>query len=227
MQIASLRKARRQGGSRHNLCSSDDCVAINGGSSFINITGVNCGPSHGISVGSLGDGDYDTVEELHVKNCNFSNTQNGVRIKTFQVIQMLEMVKDTNVRLHHIDYFDDIFFMNCSARKISFEHIFFNNVQNPIIINQFYQNKGRLRSHGILQEAAAIQVSDVTYSDIEGTSASDRAIGLDCDNVVGCSNIVMNNVQIKTTSNSLKIYGSCNNAHGSASNVEPEVPCLS
>ncbi|KAK9033290.1 hypothetical protein V6N11_018323 [Hibiscus sabdariffa] len=181
--------------------TGDDCVAINGGSSFINITGVNCGPGHGIridsvcSVGSLGDGDYDTVEELHVKNCNFSNTQNGGK--------------------------------SGFARKISFEHIFFNNVQNPIIINQFYQDKGRLLSHGILPEAAAIQVSDVTYSDIEGTSASDRAIGLDCDNVVGCSNIVMNNVQIKTSGNSLKIYGSCNNAHGSASNVEPEVPCLS
>ena len=26
----------------------DDCIAINGGSSFINITDVKCGPGHGI-----------------------------------------------------------------------------------------------------------------------------------------------------------------------------------
>jgi len=28
--------------------SGDDCIAINSGSSNINITGINCGPGHGI-----------------------------------------------------------------------------------------------------------------------------------------------------------------------------------
>ncbi|KAL4273739.1 hypothetical protein GQ457_13G016770 [Hibiscus cannabinus] len=182
--------------------TGDDCVAINGGSSFINITGVNCGPGHGISVGSLGDGAYDTVEELHVKKCNFSNTQNGVRIKTFQG-------------------------KSGFARKISFEHIFFNNVQNPIIIDQFYQDKNQLRSNGILQKATAILVSDVTYSYIQGTSASDRAINLDCDKVLGCCNIVMNNVRITRSGTDPEIHGYCNNANGTAFNVQPKVPCLS
>ncbi|KAE8695567.1 hypothetical protein F3Y22_tig00110705pilonHSYRG00167 [Hibiscus syriacus] len=209
----------------------DDCVAINGGSSFIYINRVNCGPGHGIrslfiamlfyvydfnsflllvfigigsicSIGSLGDGAYDTVEEVHVTNCNLTNTQNGVRIKTFQGGSGF-------------------------ARKISFEHILLNNVDNPIIINQFYQDKGRLRSYGIWKKAAAIQVSDVTYSDIRGTSANDQAIDLDCDNVVGCSNIQMRNINIETSVNPPKIYGSCNNAHGTAFDVHPKVPCLS
>ncbi|KAL5850303.1 hypothetical protein ACOSQ4_008316 [Xanthoceras sorbifolium] len=34
--------------------TGDDCDAISGGCSDINITGVACGPGHGISVGSLG-----------------------------------------------------------------------------------------------------------------------------------------------------------------------------
>ncbi|XP_039010146.1 probable polygalacturonase At3g15720 [Hibiscus syriacus] len=182
--------------------TGDDCVAINGGSSFIYINRVNCGPGHGISIGSLGDGAYDTVEEVHVTNCNLTNTQNGVRIKTFQGGSGF-------------------------ARKISFEHILLNNVDNPIIINQFYQDKGRLRSYGIWKKAAAIQVSDVTYSDIRGTSANDQAIDLDCDNVVGCSNIQMRNINIETSVNPPKIYGSCNNAHGTAFDVHPKVPCLS
>jgi len=39
-----------------------------------------------ISVGSLGrNGNYDTVEEVYVSNCSFTNTQNGARIKTWQV----------------------------------------------------------------------------------------------------------------------------------------------
>ncbi|XP_039020843.1 probable polygalacturonase At3g15720 [Hibiscus syriacus] len=182
--------------------TGDDCVAINGGSSFIYIDRVNCGPGHGISIGSLGDGTYDTVEEVHVKNCNLTNTQNGVRIKTFQGGSGF-------------------------ARRISFEHILLNNVGNPIIINQFYQDNGRSRPYGIWKKAAAIQVSDVTYSDIRGTSAGDQAINLDCDNVVGCSNIQMRNINIETGVNPHKIHGSCNNAHGTAFDVHPKVPCLS
>ncbi|KAK8485993.1 hypothetical protein V6N13_055116 [Hibiscus sabdariffa] len=150
--------------------TGDDCVAINGGSSFINVIGVNCGPGYGISIGSLGDGGaYDTVEEVRVKNCKFSNTQNGVRIKTFQ---------------------------------------------------------GKLGSYGLFGKATAIKVSDVTYSDIQGTSASDRAINLNCDNVVGCTNIVMKNIEL-SSADAPKIYGICNNAHGIAFDVKPKVACLS
>jgi len=38
------------------------------------------------SVGSLGkNGVHDTVEQVYVRNCSFTNTQNGARIKTWQV----------------------------------------------------------------------------------------------------------------------------------------------
>jgi len=38
------------------------------------------------SVGSLGkDGDYSTVEEVHVSNITFSEATNGARIKTWTV----------------------------------------------------------------------------------------------------------------------------------------------
>ncbi|KAK9111669.1 hypothetical protein Scep_019188 [Stephania cephalantha] len=65
--------------------TGDDCIAINGGSSYINITNLACGPGHGISIGSLGaHGAYDTVENVFVKNCKLTGTTNGVRIKTWQ-----------------------------------------------------------------------------------------------------------------------------------------------
>lgn len=39
-----------------------------------------------ISVGSLGrNREHDTVEEVYVWNCSFTNTQNGARIKTWKV----------------------------------------------------------------------------------------------------------------------------------------------
>ncbi|KAI8544329.1 hypothetical protein RHMOL_Rhmol08G0288000 [Rhododendron molle] len=65
--------------------TGDDCIAIGGGSSNVNISGVTCGPGQGISIGALGRGGYDTVEEIHVRNCTFKGTMNGVRIKTWQV----------------------------------------------------------------------------------------------------------------------------------------------
>ncbi|GAU31897.1 hypothetical protein TSUD_270820 [Trifolium subterraneum] len=94
--------------------SGDDCIAINGGSSYINVTGVACGPGHGISIGSLGKGDSrETVEEVHVKNCSFIDTTNGARIKTFPG-------------------------GSGYARQITFEQIQLTNVKNAIIIDQHY-----------------------------------------------------------------------------------------
>lgn len=38
------------------------------------------------SIGSLGkDGSYDVAENIRVKNCIFTETENGVRIKTWEV----------------------------------------------------------------------------------------------------------------------------------------------
>ncbi|RDX89483.1 putative polygalacturonase, partial [Mucuna pruriens] len=63
--------------------SGDDCIAIVGDSSYINVTGIACGPGHGISIGSLGKPKVcNSVEEVYVRNCNFTNTSNGARIKT-------------------------------------------------------------------------------------------------------------------------------------------------
>ncbi|KAK7258804.1 hypothetical protein RIF29_24391 [Crotalaria pallida] len=68
-----------------NIGTGDDCIAINRGTSNINITGINCGPGHGISIGSLGEnGAYETVENVRVSYSRFSGTTNGLRIKTFQ-----------------------------------------------------------------------------------------------------------------------------------------------
>ncbi|XP_061369185.1 probable polygalacturonase At3g15720 [Gastrolobium bilobum] len=94
--------------------TGDDCIAINSGSSFINVTGLYCGPGHGISVGSLGkNGAYNTVEEVHVRNCTFNGTTNGARIKTWKG-------------------------GSGYARKITFEDIILVSTKNPVIIDQNY-----------------------------------------------------------------------------------------
>ncbi|KAG5022439.1 hypothetical protein AAZX31_07G116900 [Glycine max] len=94
------------------IASGDDCIAITGSSSYINVTGIDCGPGHGISIGSLGR-NYDTIQEVHVQNCKFTSTTNGARIKTFAG-------------------------GSGYAKRITFEEITLIQARNPIIIDQFY-----------------------------------------------------------------------------------------
>ncbi|KAK6912602.1 Glycoside hydrolase, family 28, partial [Dillenia turbinata] len=130
----------------------DDCIAINSNSSYVNITGIRCGPGHGISIGSLGhDGSTEVVEEVHVKNCTFNGTQNGARIKTWQ---------------GGLGY----------ARRISFDDIMFYNTGKPIFIDQFYCPH--------MPDRCAPKVSDVTFSNVLGTSATKDAIIFNCSAAV-------------------------------------------
>ncbi|QCE04607.1 polygalacturonase [Vigna unguiculata] len=76
------------------LATGDDCIAIKGGSSYINATRIFCQGGHGISIGSLGiNKSYETVEEVHVQNCSFIGTTNGARIKTWPTFNLSKPYK--------------------------------------------------------------------------------------------------------------------------------------
>ncbi|GMY06438.1 putative polygalacturonase [Fagus crenata] len=197
--------------------TGDDCIAINGGSSYIKISGIACGPGHGISIGSLGkNGAYETLEEIHVRNCSFTGTQNAARIKTWQG-------------------------GSGYARKISFERIRLINSEHPIIIDQNYDPNSlkpgsklkRNKERAIIQMEqliilclnqynSAVRVRDVTFHDVRGTSADEIAIDLVCSDSVGCNNVVLENIDIRSTIPEKQTYSRCNNAHGTA----PSKPIL-
>ncbi|GMI93877.1 hypothetical protein like AT3G15720 [Hibiscus trionum] len=177
--------------------TGDDCVAVSAGSSRINVTGIACGPGHGISIGSLGAGENDKVEEVQVRNCTFKGTMTGVRIKTWQ---------------GNVGY----------ARKISFEKIRFIRADNSIIIDQYYCPE-RVNCKN---ETSGIKISDVTYSSIIGTSITDKVINLSCDQNVGCSNIQFRHVYIQSTVPGKKAYSATFNARGNYTHTRPVVTGL-
>ncbi|KAK1429615.1 hypothetical protein QVD17_11829 [Tagetes erecta] len=177
--------------------SGDDCIAISSGTYDINITGITCGPGHGISIGSLGrNGAHSTVEQVLVQNCNITATQNGLRIKTSP---------------HGSGY----------ARSIVFEDINLINVKNPIIIDQHYCIEDKNSYCPAPPSASAVKVSDVRYQNIHGSSASKQAITINCAARWNCTEIVMNDVGITGEG----VFAHCENASGDFGDTTPEVNC--
>ncbi|KAI3792056.1 hypothetical protein L2E82_05925 [Cichorium intybus] len=177
--------------------TGDDCVAINGGTYDINVTRVFCGPGHGISIGSLGEnGGHDTVEQVHVKNCNITGTQNGLRIKTVP---------------YGTGY----------AKGIVFQDIHLVNVENPIIIDQHYCTSFEYASCPEPPNAPAVKVSDVTYTNIHGSSATKQAITFSCSEKFKCAGILTTNVGITGNGN----FAYCKNVQGRFIATTPRVTC--
>ncbi|KAK3001461.1 hypothetical protein RJ639_020561 [Escallonia herrerae] len=211
--------------------TGDDCVSIGDHISKLDIANVECGPGHGISknrvlfdhpifstclteltgltglktyaravadsIGSLGrGGSFVQVENIRVRNSSFNGTTNGARIKTWQVGKGY-------------------------VRKVLFENLEFHGVQNPLIIDQNY-----CHARGACKELrTGVQVSQVIYKHLFGTSTTGVAISLNCSRSVPCSEISMQSIKLTSARAGRQVTAKCSNAHGTESGVVPG-PCL-
>uniref|UniRef100_A0ACD5V3Y6 Uncharacterized protein n=1 Tax=Avena sativa TaxID=4498 RepID=A0ACD5V3Y6_AVESA len=175
--------------------TGDDCVSIGPGCRFVTVDGIVCGPGHGVSVGSLGkNGAMESVEHVDVRKVHFINTMNGARIKTWPGGRGY-------------------------AKSISFTNINFTNVDNPVIIDQFYQDRG-------LPNMAAVALSNITYTYLQGTSRQKTAVDFDCSGIGSCTEIHVKYVAI-TASDGRATEARCRNAQGDTYGyVNPRIPCL-
>ncbi|XP_042067158.1 polygalacturonase-like [Salvia splendens] len=95
--------------------TGDDCISIGPGTRNMWMDHIVCGPGHGISIGSIGGAPREEgVENIEVQNSVFTNTDNGVRIKTWARPS------------------------NATVTNVKFTNLVMKNVTNPIIIDQEY-----------------------------------------------------------------------------------------
>ncbi|KAM7274521.1 hypothetical protein ACFE04_016387 [Oxalis oulophora] len=104
-----------------------------------------------------------------VKNCVFTNTMNGVRVKTWPA-------SPSGV-----------------ASNLHFEDITMNNVSTPVLIDQGYCPYGNCQS----EIPSKIKISDVRFKNIHGTSATQVAVQLVCSKGIPCTNVEVGDINLK------------------------------
>ncbi|KAH8901334.1 family 28 glycoside hydrolase [Thozetella sp. PMI_491] len=65
------------------VTNDDDCVAFKPGANYITVTDITCTGSHGLSVGSLGSTDTDTVSNILVSGATMIDSTKAAGIKLY------------------------------------------------------------------------------------------------------------------------------------------------
>uniref|UniRef100_A0ACD5XA32 Uncharacterized protein n=1 Tax=Avena sativa TaxID=4498 RepID=A0ACD5XA32_AVESA len=177
--------------------TGDDCISIESGTHNLHVSRVVCGPGHGISVGSLGDDNSRAeVSRIYIDTVRLYGTTNGARIKTWQG-------------------------GSGYAKDIVFQNMVMDSVQNPIIIDQNYCDSAKPCKN----QTSAVEVSNVVFRNIRGTTVSKDAIKLSCSKDLPCSDIALENINLKLEGGSGDTESTCQNAEWRKSgNVFP-LPC--
>ncbi|PRQ16537.1 putative polygalacturonase [Rosa chinensis] len=183
------------------IATGDDCVSIGDGSNQILVSNIACGPGHGISIGSLGKyPDEQPVVGITVKNCTLTGTTNGARIKTWPNSPATSVAWD-----------------------ILFQDMIMVNVKNPILINQNYCDKGKSCK---LMIPSKVQISDVRFKNIRGSSSSPVAVKLDCSHSAPCRNVELSDIDLTYSGDEKnKITSECNNVKPRLARVTKALAC--
>ncbi|KAL8521542.1 hypothetical protein ACS0TY_011894 [Phlomoides rotata] len=167
------------------IMTGDDCISVGDGMSQLKVENVTCGPGHGISIGSLGKSvEEKDVTDIHVKNCTFINTQNGVRVKTWPSAPATLQITNLN--------FEDLVMVNAS---------------NPVIIDQQYCPSNLCNRH----KPSLIQVSKIRIKNVKGTTSTQVAMTFSCSSSKPCKDVKIVDVDLTYSGNKGKITTHCAN----------------
>ncbi|KAL0921891.1 hypothetical protein M5K25_005837 [Dendrobium thyrsiflorum] len=138
------------------------------------------------------------VSNISVRNAMIRNSDNGVRIKTWQGGMG-------------------------SVSDITFDSVYMDNVKNCIIIDQYYCLSKECRN-----QTSAVYVTNVFYTNIKGTyDVRAPPIHFACSDSVPCTNITMSEVELLPFQGELIDDPFCWNAYGEMQTLTiPPISCL-
>ncbi|KAK7818788.1 polygalacturonase [Quercus suber] len=181
------------------ISNGDDCVSIGAGCYNVDIRNITCGPSHGISIGSLGIRNSQAcVSNITVSDSVIRHSDNGVRIKTWQGGLG-------------------------SVSKVTFHNIYMDTVRNPIIIDQYY-----CLTKNCPNQTSAVSISDILYSNIKGTyDVRSPPMRFACSDSLPCTNLTLSEVELHPIKAQVLSNPICWNAYGTMQTLTiPPVFCL-
>ncbi|WMV07500.1 hypothetical protein MTR67_000885 [Solanum verrucosum] len=77
-----------------------------------------------------------------------------------------------------------------------------------------------------LTKKSLVQIKDVTFNNIRGTSNSLVAVNFNCSSSLPCQKINLNDIKLITDNNAKPTIASCANAIGQATGIELPPSCL-
>ncbi|KAL8224572.1 hypothetical protein R6Q57_020047 [Mikania cordata] len=181
-----------------DLACGDDCISIQTGCTEVYVHDVNCGPGHGISIGSLGkDGTTACVSNITVRDINMHNTMTGVRIKTWQG-------------------------GSGSVQGVLFSNIHVSEVEFPIMIDQYYCDHSSCTNH-----TSAVALSNIAYENIRGTYTV-KPVHVSCSDSKPCMDVRLTDIELQPVPKGYHMYDPfCWQAFGELNAPTiPEISCL-
>ncbi|KAF8023808.1 hypothetical protein BT93_F1095 [Corymbia citriodora subsp. variegata] len=180
------------------IATGDDCISLGPGSENIHMTGIACGPGHGISIGSLGGSPNERpVTKVFLGNSTFTGTMNAMRIKT-RAPSYQGVVSD-----------------------ITFQDVIVKNADNPIIIDQQY-----CPSKKCSPQSSQVKISNVKFINIRGTSSSLVAVNINCSPAVPCTGIKLRDINLECDGSGGRASSACANAKGATYGRQNPPSCL-
>ncbi|XP_031382131.1 probable polygalacturonase At1g80170 [Punica granatum] len=174
-------------------------VALGACSGRMHFPGTNCDDC--VSIG-------DYTSNIHISS-SICGPGHGVSIGSLGRSGNVVQVEDIHVGTGYV-------------RRVTFEDIKLDSVQNPIIINQ-----SCCQTRGACEEKhSGVHISNVTYNDLSGTSSTNVAINFNRSRSIACTGIVLKSINLTSAKPRGRVTSSCTNAYGNViGGVQPK-PCL-